>query len=135
VTADDWSAIHLRMTNGSVASLTFSAVAAGPDEPAMMTIHGERGALRFISEEVLLSQNNAPFTAIGGGAMEKRPGNSQGGAFGAGTLHLGRALRAAIDDGDRSALAPAATFEDGLAQQRVLDAARKSGARGGWVRV
>jgi predicted dehydrogenase len=135
VTADDWSAIHLRMTNGSVASLTFSAVAGGPDEPAMMTIHGERGAMRFIGEEVLLSHKNAPFTAIGGGALEKRPGNSQGGAFGAGTLHLGRALRAAIDDGDRSALAPAATFADGLAQQRVLDAARKSGAGGGWVRV
>jgi hypothetical protein len=35
-------------------------------------------------------------------------------------------LRAAIDDGDRDALAPAATFEDGLMQQRVLDAARRS---------
>lgn len=135
VTADDWSAVHLRMRDGVVASLTFSAVASGPDEPAVMTIHGERGALRFLGEEVLLSTGGSPFTAIAGSALEKRPGNSPGGAFGAGTLHLGRALRAAIDDGDREALAPAATFEDGLAQQRVLDAARKSGAGGGWVAV
>jgi len=61
---------------------------------------------------------------IAGGDLSQRPGNSPGGAFGTGTYLLGVALRRAIDDGDRSALAPAATFEDGLAQQRVLDAAR-----------
>ena len=38
--------------------------------------------------------------------------------------------------GNREALAPAATFEDGLMQQRVLDAARKSSSSGGgWTRV
>ncbi|HKR66274.1 MAG TPA: Gfo/Idh/MocA family oxidoreductase [Thermoanaerobaculia bacterium] len=135
VTADDWTAVQLRMRDGVVAALTFSAVSSGPDEAAVMTIHGERGAMRFVGEEVLLSMGGSPFHAIAGGALEKRPGNSPGGAFGAGTLHLGRALRSAIDDGDRTALAPAATFEDGLMQQRVLDAARKSGASGGWVPV
>ncbi len=135
VTSDDWASVHFRMRGGAVAAMTFSAVSGGPDESSVMTIHGEEGALRFIGEEVLLSKNRAPFTRFAGDALADRPGNSPGGAFGSGTLHLGRALRAALDDGDRSALASAATFQDGLVQQRVLDAARKSASDGGWVDI
>ncbi len=135
VTSDDLGSIQLRMRDHTVAAMSFSAVASAPDEPAVMTIHGEQGAMRFLGEEVLLSMGGSPFQAIAGGPLEKRPGNSPGGAFGAGTLHLGRALRAALDEGDRAALAPAATFDDGLQQQRVLDAARKSASDGGWVAV
>jgi predicted dehydrogenase len=135
VTADDWASVDLRLRGGAVAAMTFSGVSAGPDESSVLTIHGERGAMRFIGEEVLLSQNREPFTTMAGGAMSARPGNSQGGAFGSGTLHLGHALRAALDEGTRDALAPAATFVDGLAQQRVLDAARRSAREGRWVEV
>ena len=113
------------MRNGAVATVTLSAVAAGPDEPAMITLHGESGAFRLTGEELLKSEPGKAFTRIAGGELQQRPGNSPGGAFGTGTLLLGRALKAALDDGDRSALAAAATFEDGLAQQRVLDAARR----------
>ena len=132
VTADDWTAAQFRMRGGATVSMTFSAVSRGPDETSMMTIHGEEGAFRFIGEEVLLSKGGAPFTRFAGDDTAKRPGNSHGGAFGTGTLHLGRALRAALDDGDLAALSPAATFNDGLAQQRVLDAARRSSASGTW---
>ncbi|HVE71936.1 MAG TPA: Gfo/Idh/MocA family oxidoreductase [Thermoanaerobaculia bacterium] len=111
--------------------LNFSAVASGPDENSLFTIYCEGGAMRFSGEEVLLSTNGSQFTRMAGETMQARPGNSPGGAFGTGTLHLGRALRAAIDDGNRDALAPAATFEDGWMQQRVLDAARQSSASGG----
>lgn len=135
VTSDDWASLHFRMRGGAVVSMTFSAVSSGPDENSMMTIYGEEGALRFGGEEVLLSKGGAAFTRFAGEETAKRPGNSQGGAFGTGTLHLARALRAALDDGNREALAPAATFEDGLAQQRVLDAARKSASDGCWVDV
>ena len=135
VTADDWASAHFRMRGGATVTMTFSAVSSGPDENSTMTIYGEEGALRFAGEEVLISKGGTPFTRLSGEEMAKRPGNSPGGAFGTGTLHLGRALRAALDDGDRSALAPAATFEDGLMQQRVLDAARKSSAVGGWAPV
>lgn len=136
VTSDDFASVQLRIRGGAYAVLQFSAVAAGPDEVATMTIHGENGAMRFIGEEVLLSQKGSTFSRIAGGPLEQRPGNSPGGAFGSGTLHLGRALRDALDDGNRDALAPAATFEDGLRQQRVLDAARKSSADGAaWIRV
>ena len=135
VTSDDWASVHFRMRGGAVVSMNISAVSAGPDESSVMTIHGEGGTLRFVGEEVLVSKDRAPFTRFAGDDLATRPGNSHGGAFGTGTLHLGRALRAAIDDGDRAALAPAATFEDGLMQQRVLDAARRSASEGGWVEV
>ena len=133
VTADDFASVDLRLANGAVAVLQFSAVASGPDEDSLFTIYCEGGAMRFSGEEVLVSTEGAPFTRMAGETMQKRPGNSPGGAFGTGTLHLGRALRAALDGGDRGALAPAATFEDGLMQQRVLDAARRSSASGGWI--
>jgi predicted dehydrogenase len=136
VTSDDYAAVNLRMRGGALATMALSAVASGPDEPTTITIHGEDGAMRLIGEELLIAQRGEPFTRAAGADLAARRGNSAGGAFGSGTLHLGRALRAALDDGDRAALAPAATFEDGLAQQRVLDAARASHQRGGvWVDV
>lgn len=135
VTSDDFTSVQLRLRGGAVAVMTFSVVSSGPDETSTLTIYRERGAMRFAGEEVLLSTGGSPWTTMSGGPMETRPGNSPGGAFGSGTLHLGRALRAALDDGDRAALSPAATFEDGLMQQRVLDAARRSAATGGWVTV
>ncbi|HYO77532.1 MAG TPA: Gfo/Idh/MocA family oxidoreductase, partial [Thermoanaerobaculia bacterium] len=135
VTSDDFASVDLRCRGGELVVMNFSAVSSGPDETAMMTIYGERGAMRFIGEEVLLSTNGSAFTTMAGGPLQQRPGNSPGGAFGTGTLHLGHALREALDDGNGDALAPAATFEDGLMQQRVLDAARKSASGGGWVRV
>ncbi|MCU1349945.1 MAG: oxidoreductase domain protein [Acidobacteria bacterium] len=136
VTSDDFAAVNARLANGALAAMTFSAVSGGPDEPSTMTIHGEHGALRLAGEELLRASRGEPFARVAGHDTAKRPGNSSGGAFGTGTLLLGRALRAALDDGDRSTLAPAATFEDGLAQQRILDAARRSsGGVGGWEKV
>ena len=135
VTSDDFASVDLRLRGGAIAAMTFSAVSNGPDESSVLTIHGERGAMRFIGEEVLLSQNRQPFATMAGGPLAERPGNSHGGAFGSGTLHLGRALRAALDEGATDALTPAATFADGLMQQRVLDAARTSAKEGRWVAV
>ncbi len=135
VTSDDLASIDLRLRGGALAVMALSAVSSGPDEAAMMTIYGESGAMRFIGQEVLLSRGGSPFEQVAGPAP-KLPGNSPGGAFGTGTLYLGHALRAALNDGDRDALAPAATFEDGLMQQRVLDAGRKASAsNSGFVAV
>ena len=136
VTADDVAAVHLRLRGGALAMLAIGAVASGPDEPATITLHGETGAMRLTGEELLLSRPMKPFERIAGGELQERAGNSPGGAFGTGTLLLAHALRRAIEEGDRSTLAHAATFDDGLAQQRVLDAARRSSANEGrWERV
>jgi len=131
VTSDDFAAVHLRLSKGALAAMTFSAVASGPDEPTALTIHGEKGAFRLVGEELLFAEPRGKFTRIAGGDLSQRPGNTPGGAFGTGTYLLGVAIRRALDDGDRQALAPAATFIDGLAQQRVLDAGRRSHASGG----
>jgi predicted dehydrogenase len=137
VTSDDFAALHLRLEHGVLAAMTFSSVSA-LDEPTTFTIHGEKGAFRFIGSEW--------YSARAGGSFELQSvpddvplstiGNSKGGSFGSGTVYLGRALRTALIEDDRSALQPAATFADGLAQQRVIDAARRSDQEGGrWVEV
>ncbi|HEV7919601.1 MAG TPA: Gfo/Idh/MocA family oxidoreductase [Thermoanaerobaculia bacterium] len=131
VTSDDFASLSLRLRGGAAAAMTISAVAGGADEPTTITIHGERGAFRLVGEELLFAKRGESFARIAGNDMADRPGNSPGGAFGTGTLLLGQALKAALDDGDRDALKPAATFEDGLAQQQVLDAARRSAANDG----
>jgi predicted dehydrogenase len=136
VSSDDLAAVHLRLASGAVAMMTFSAVASGPDEATTMTIHCEDGAMRLLREELLMAVQGEPFTRAAGGPLDDRRGNSPGGAFGTATLHLGRAIKAALDDGDENALGVAATFVDGLAQQRVLDAARASSEGDGkWVEV
>jgi predicted dehydrogenase len=136
VTSDDFTAVHLRLATGAIAAMTFSAVGSGPDEPSVITIHCEDGALRLSAAELLFAKRNEPFARVAGEDLPKRAGNSMGGAWASGTLELGRALKRALEDGDRSALEPAATFEDGLAHQRVLDAARASEANDGrWVNV
>jgi predicted dehydrogenase len=134
VTSDDFADVSLRLTNGAIASMTFSAVSSGPDEPTTLTIHGEEGAMRLVGEDLLTAMRGEPFTAATSGKRSDRRGNSAGGAFGTGTYLLGRALKSALDDDDRTALANAATFDDGLTQQRVLDAARASNENGGcWI--
>src|SRR5438128_3025053 len=107
VTSDDFAAVHLRLRGGALAVMTFSAVASGPDEPTALTIHGEHGAFRLTGEELLFAKPRGPLERIAGGDLSQRLGNSPGGAFGTGTYLLGLALRKTIDDGDRTALAPA----------------------------
>jgi len=135
VTSDDLASVHLRLRGGAVGAMTMSAVAAGPDEPSVITFHGELGAMRLVGEELLMSKPRESFARVAGADLQKLPGNSPGGAFGTGTFLLGKALRAALE-GNRDAIAPAATFQDGLAQQQVLDAARRSNRNAGrWERV
>ena len=126
VTSDDFAIVELQLQGGAIAFMTLSAVASGPDEPAVITLHGESGAFRLTGEELLFAKRNERFQRTAGDDLAQRPGNSRGGAFGTGTYQLGLALKRAIDDGDRSAIAPAATFADGRAVPRVLDAARLS---------
>ena len=136
VTSDDFAVVNVRLDNGAVVTMSLSAAAGGPDEPTSITIHCEEGAIRLMEEELLFARRNQPFQRIAGSDVAKRPGNTVGGAFGSGTFYLGLALKSALDDGSRDTLAPAATFEDGLAQQRVLDAARRSNANEGrWERI
>jgi predicted dehydrogenase len=136
VTADDFAAIHFQLTNGALATMTFTVVAA-VDEPTVLTIHGEHGGVRLQSSELWYARRGEKFERVdvAMNAPENLAGDSSGGAFGTGTYYLGLALQQALSSSDRSALAPAATFQDGVEQQRVLDAVRAAQAEAGWKQL
>jgi predicted dehydrogenase len=133
VTSDDFAAVNLRLGSGALAVMSFSVV-SGVDEPSTLTFHGDGGVLRLVDEELLFARNGEAWERVVADPLAPRPGNSPGGAFGTGTLLLGGALVEALDRGRRDALAVAATVADGLAHQKVLDAARESHRREGvWI--
>ena len=107
------------------------------EEPAYPagSVVARHGALRVEGSQRL-------FVARRGGEWQERtpaqslaiPASLQG-QFPIATVYLGQALRA-YADGDRAALAPGATFVDGLQIQRLLDALHQSvAANGAWVAV
>jgi len=135
VTSDDFAAVHARITGGAVAAMTFSSVAAA-DDPTTLTITGAKGAFRLVGSELWEARRAGPWERRTVGEGPPVPGDSPGAFFGSATEYFAAALRRALDAGDRSALSLAATFEDGLAHQRVLDAARRSHENEGrWERV
>lgn len=123
VSADDYAAASLRFAGGALANLLTSAV-AGVSEPNSLSIHGSQGTLNITSGRLF---HNEP----GKEPVDLTPAHTvaipQGiaGEFPEGTVYLGHALRAYLD-GDGEALALAATFADGLAVQRTLDAIRSA---------
>jgi predicted dehydrogenase len=121
VTADDFAAATLRFTRGTIATLTAGAVAR-IDEPSSVTIYGAEGTLRFTEGRLLHAAPGAAFSDITPPHTVSFPEGISG-DFPQGTVYIGHALHAALN-GDRTATGPAATFADGLAIQRVLDAIR-----------
>ncbi|MCA1733241.1 MAG: Gfo/Idh/MocA family oxidoreductase [Acidobacteria bacterium] len=130
VTSDDFAAVHLRLAGGGLAAMTFSVVAA-VDEDTGLTLVGEQGAFRLAKDRLFHAPIKGAWQEIVPSDALEVPGDSPGGSFGSGTIWLGKALRRALDNGDRGALSEAATFEDGLRQQEVLDAAHASHQNGG----
>lgn len=121
VTADDCAVATLRFTQGTLAAITASGVAR-IDEPGVTTIYGSAGTLRFVGGRLLHAEPNAAFNDITPPHTMSFPEGIEG-DFPQGTVYLGHALHATLA-GDRSAIGPAATFADGLAIQRALDAIR-----------
>jgi predicted dehydrogenase len=133
VTSDDAALAHVRFAAGGLGAITISMVGA-TGEKDTLTVHGAAGAVRI--EGAHLHRADP-----GGEWIDQTPEHTVeipegiAGAFPVGTVYLGHALRAS-GQGDGAALAPAATFADGLRTQRLLDAGRRSDdADGGWVAV
>jgi predicted dehydrogenase len=132
VTADDFTTFALRFASGAVATVVLTAVATRPLGPRI-EVWGDAGALWLDEEERL-------WGARAGGAAEEltRPetlaaprGMEYASLWGLSFVRLVDHLVAATLDG--APLAPLATFRDGLAVQRVLDAVRR--ASGAWSPV
>ncbi len=52
-----------------------------------------------------------------------------------GTVEIGKAIRSALVEGNREAIKDAATFEDGVTIQRILDACGQSHETKSWVAI
>lgn len=135
VSADDYAALQLRFEGAIPAQVQLSAVYAGPpghrlaisgSEATLVWEDGQLTAFRRGSSEPEVLAVDPP-TALPHGVPNQ--------PFARGTMYLGGALRQALQDGDSAALDPAAGFRDGLAVQRVLDAARQSLETGAWVEI
>jgi predicted dehydrogenase len=127
----DFAAGDLIATAGATANVSMSFVEAG--EPLhRLEIFGERGALRVEDDGALWH------AALGAGAWhrvetgrgELAPDMGDNG-WSRGFTRFAREIVRALQEG-RSAVADAATFEDGHRIQLVLDAARRSHASGCW---
>lgn len=129
VTSDDFTAFSVQFASGAVASVFLSTVAAYGEGPRV-EIWGDEGTLRLDAQERLWGARRGgewremtePETLAAPPGMEYEP------LWGLSFVRFADHLITAVLDG--APIAPAATFRDGLAVQRVLDAVRRSG--GGW---
>ena len=137
VTADDYAAAWLRLEKGGDVNLSLSAVSR-EEQWTRVALHGEKGSLILDEHQRLWKRahadqayvevqvEDAPMPPPG----SRVPDSPWARAF----LLYAAAIRNAIRAG-QSTVPGAATFEDGLKNQLVLDAIRESSKRGDWVAV
>jgi predicted dehydrogenase len=132
VTADEFSTFSLRFRSGAIGTVFLSCVgthAVGP----RIEVWGDDGSLVLDEAERLwgarLGQSLAELTEPE--TVPTPPGMEYVSLWGLSFVRLVDHLVLATLDG--APVAPAATFRDGLAVQRVLDAVRQ--ARTGWIAV
>lgn len=132
-TADDMAFFTLEMASGAVAQVFMSGVAAH-NMGNLTRIFGSRGTLTLSNDDERLW-----FAPVGEDFQEitvpdpnaHLPGVNSG-IWNVSVVALMQELAGAIREG--RPLSRGATFADGLANQRVLDAVRMSGAQRRWVR-
>ena len=133
VTADEFTTFSLRFRSGAVGTVFLSCVAAHGVGPRI-EVWGDEGCLLLDAEDRLwgarrgegLAEITEPET------LASPPGMEYVSLWGVSFVRLVDHVVSVALDG--APVAPAATFRDGLAVQRVLDAVRRT-ARTGWVEV
>jgi predicted dehydrogenase len=133
VTSDDHTSFLLGFAGGAVATVLLSAVTAHPGGPRL-EVWGDEGTLVLDESERLWGapKGRAPEELTERETVTAPPGMEYAPLWGLSFVRLVDHLAAAILD--RGPVAPAATFADGLAAQRVMDAVRQTAATG-WARV
>jgi len=136
VTADDYAALWLELEGGVVASVVLSTVARSRTPGWTMAAQGLEGSLLLDPDSKLWGRRGAekefvdltpPRPAFDAAAF-RMPDNPWARAF---VLFAGEI--AAVLAAGRTDLPLAATFEDGLRSQQVLDAVRESAKRNEWI--
>jgi predicted dehydrogenase len=141
VTSDDFALVGLRFEGGDEAPsapglLHLSAAVASPP-PHRVMVAGSEGTLRYEGRRLVGRKRGAgedeDFTPGVGATF---PEGLRDNDWTLGSVHLARALHRFLAEELIEPLNQAATFADGLATQRLLDAARSSADQGGgWVKV
>jgi predicted dehydrogenase len=136
VTADDYAAFWLELEGGAMVSCTLSAVSRTSTPGWTMAAHGTDGSLALRADGTLFGRRaaekefvdlSAPATAFDA-AQLGMPDTMWSKAFVLYAAEIVKALAAG-----RVELPDAATFEDGLRSQEVLDALRESARGEAWV--
>jgi predicted dehydrogenase len=123
VSADDIASLSFAAGGAVGTALVHGAALDGAVD--LLTIRGTAGTL--VIDRSLKLYLGARDSALKGYRVQLPdvvPNRFRASGFAAGTVLLGEAIGRAIGDGDTAALAGAATVEDGLAVQTLLDEAR-----------
>ncbi len=124
VTADDIASLTFRA--GDVVGTVLLHGAALDDAIDLFTVRGTEGSLVIDrSLKLYYGKRGGPFKEYLTHLPSIVPNRFRASGFAAGSVLFADALRRALEDGDGAALAGAATVEDGLAVQRVIDRARR----------
>ena len=139
VTADDAAYFQLQFGGGVQGRVEISALRPGGKGMTVLVV-GTTGALRIDEDDTLWGMQGAAYPEgewqrlpLPGEAVDLSALRSRS-PFTVGCYYFGRALAAALRS-DAPDLPDAATFYDGLAVQRGLDAARRSAREQAWVRL
>lgn len=128
VTSDDFAAFTMHFTSGAVGTILLSVVAATRDGPRI-ELWGDEGSLRLDAEERLWGARKGgewrELTELE--TLTVPPGMDYSPLWGLSFVRLAGHLAEVILDG--RPVAPAATYRDGLAIQKVMDAVRAGSAR------
>lgn len=126
VTSDDFAAFTLKLARGGIVHCIASMVARR-NESQSITLYGDAGSLRFIEGTLLYAAPDEGFRDVTPTSPFVVPEHiiRLYPDYAEATVFLGVALREAIS-GNTQAIAPAATFLDGVHTQSVIDAVRAS---------
>jgi predicted dehydrogenase len=139
VTADDHAHLLLRFANGVLGTITVSSLSPGEREVSV-EVNGTEGALRLDAQERLWGMRGENFPngdweqiPVADPVMETNQ-LSNNNPFARGSVYLSQAIAKSLSEGEVQ-IPEAASFYDGLAVQRALDAARRSHQERTWVRL
>lgn len=123
VTSDDYAEISLTFDSGALGTIVLSA-AGGADSGRRIEVHGDGGSLILDADERLWGRRSGASEPEDLTVIETEPSliGYPNDYYSPAFLRLTQAFAKAMDEGKHPD--PAATFADGLAIQRVLDAAR-----------
>ena len=136
MTSDDYCSVKLKFEGEVFGTMRLSAVTTGVSAHRVL-VAGSKGSLLYEGEK--LTGYRIDSTAAEQLTVEVSndgvPDVLKSSEFPRHTISIVQALKTAIESGDHSSLAPAATFDDGVYIQKVLDAGYESSEKGRWVKV